>query len=49
MVVKDNKIVECTEAELFMFWLKRWSDVCDYYTYKKQCRENGVKIIQESE
>lgn len=49
MVVKKNRIVECTEDELFMFWLKRWSDLFDYYSYKKQMIELGVKIKEADE
>ena len=49
MVIKNGKIVECTESELFVFWLRRWSSLIDYYSYKDQCKRNGVKIVQESE
>lgn len=49
MKIENGKIIECTEAELFIFWLKRWSDMFDYYTYKEQCQKNGTKIIKESD
>lgn len=46
---KPPKIVECTEAELFMYWLHNWSNFIDYYTYKHQCVELGTKILKEFE
>lgn len=49
MEVIKGKIKRCTEAELFMFWLKRWSELFDFYSYKKACQENGVEIITEEE
>lgn len=49
MKVENNKIIECTESELFIFWLKRWSDVFDFYSYKEQCKKNGVKIIKDGD
>ena len=49
MEVVKGRIKRCTEAELFMFWLKRWSDTFDFYSYKKACQENGVEIITEEE
>ena len=47
----DNmgKIIECTEDELFIFWLKQWSSIFDFYTYKEQCKKLGTKIVQESD
>jgi hypothetical protein len=49
MVVKDNKIVKCTEAELFIFWLKRWSNLIDYYTYKKMCQKQGTEVVDNDD
>ena len=43
----NNKIVSCTISELFNVWLKDWSDVVDFYTYKDSCIELGVTIIEE--
>lgn len=47
MVIKDGKIIKCTEAELFMFWLQRWSNLIDFYTYKKKCQELGTEVIND--
>lgn len=49
VVDKNNKIVECTEDELYMFWLKRWSNLFDFYSYKKRCQELGTKIINDND
>lgn len=49
MKIKNGKIKECTEAELFIYWLKKWSWLIDFYSYKKACQENGTKIKIEEE
>jgi hypothetical protein len=49
MKIINGKIKECTEAELFIFWLKNWSWLIDFYSYKKSCQENGTKIKIEEE
>ena len=49
MKIENNKIVECTESELFIFWLKNWSQMVDFYSYKKQVEDLGTKIVKESE
>ena len=45
MKIENNKIVECTEMELYEFWLDHWSHLLDFITYKRRCINNGVKII----
>ena len=46
MKVKNNKIVEATEAELFHYYLSRgFDDVMDFNTYKRSCQNNGTNII----
>lgn len=49
MKIENGKIKECTEAELFIFWLNNWSWLIDFYSYKKSCQENGTKIKIEEE
>lgn len=49
MEIKNGRIVRCTEAELFLFWVKRWSNIIDYYSYKNECRKLGTIIENESE
>lgn len=49
MRIEKGRIIECTESELFIFWLKRWSDVFDYYSYKEQCKKNGMKIVKDGD
>lgn len=49
MKIENNKIVECTESELYIFWLKNWSQMFDFYSYKDQVEKLGTKIIKESD
>jgi hypothetical protein len=49
MKIENDKIVECTESELFIFWLKNWSQMIDFYSYKRQVQERGTKIIKEND
>lgn len=49
MKIENDKIVECTESELFIVWLKNWSQIFDFYSYKEQVKNLGTKIIKESE
>lgn len=48
MLIKDGKIIECTISELYTFWLGRYDDVIDFYTYKTRCEEQGTKIINNN-
>lgn len=49
MDIKDGKIVEATDLELFEYWLKRWSDLYSYTEYKNRCKELGTKVTEEKE
>lgn len=44
MIIENNKIKECTEAELYQFWLKNWSDLIDFGSYRRRCIEMGTEI-----
>ena len=46
MTIKNNKIVEATEDELFSYWLKQYSTIMDFTTYKRKMISLGVKIIE---
>lgn len=47
MVTLDGKIVECTEAELFSYWLSReFDDVMSYPAYRAGCAAAGTKIVE---
>lgn len=48
MLIKDGKIVECTIDELYTYWLDRYDDVIDFYTYKKRCEEQGTVIVNKN-
>lgn len=46
MKIENNKIIECTDNELYHYWLTRgWDDIYTYPTYKRKCIELGTKII----
>lgn len=48
MKVKNGKIVEATEDELFTNYLKRGlDDVMSFPEYLKRCKELGTKVIEE--
>lgn len=48
MKVKNEKIIEATEAELFDYYLKRgYDDLFSFEYYKHRCIELGTKIIEE--
>ena len=49
MEIKDGKIIEATDLELFEYWLKRWSDIYSYTEYKSRCEELGTKVIEKIE
>lgn len=50
MKVKNGKIIEATESELFGNYLKLgFDDIFDFYTYKRRCEDSGLKIIEEGE
>lgn len=44
---ENNKIVECTENELFDFYLKRgYDDLFSFTDYMRQCEELGTVVIK---
>jgi len=48
MKVLGNKIVECTENELYSIYLERgYDDVMSFSDYKYGCMSNGTKLIEE--
>ena len=48
MKIKNGKIAEATEAELFEVYLKRgYDDLFSFDYYKHRCIELGTKIIGE--
>lgn len=48
MKVKNGKIVECTDNELFNWYLKNnWDDLYSYPDYKEKCIQHGTKITEE--
>lgn len=49
MIIENGKIVECTDAELFDYWLKRFDDAIPYESFKYGCTANGVRIVEEDE
>lgn len=47
MKVKNNKIVEATESELFDYYIKRgFDDLMPFDTYIESCKRNGTKIVE---
>ena len=48
MTVKNGKIVEATENEMFAYYLKQgWDDIFPFPEYLEKCKEHGTKIIDE--
>lgn len=48
METLDGKITECTEAELFSYWLSRgWDDVMTFSDYLAGCVAAGTRIVGE--
>lgn len=48
MKVKDGKIVQATEDELFAYYLKRgFDDLMSFDDYKKRCIELGTEVIEK--
>jgi hypothetical protein len=44
MNIIDGKITECSEEELFRYWLTRWSDFYSYPEYYRKVAAAGVEI-----
>lgn len=50
MKVEKGKIVECTEAELFEYYLTRgWDDIMSFAEYKDKCIKYGTQVIKVEE
>lgn len=47
MKIENGKIVECTDLELYNYWLKRWSDIYSYPDYKSRVIELGTKVVED--
>lgn len=46
--IKNKMIAEITDYELINYWLlSGWSNLMSYPEYKKRCKNNGTKIINE--
>lgn len=43
MTIEKGKIVQVTDKELFNYWLKNWSELYDYTTYKRMMINKGGK------
>lgn len=48
MTIKNGKILEATELELYGYYLSRdWDRFYSFPEYKRLCAEQGTKIIEE--
>jgi len=47
--VEKGKIVEASEAELFVFYLSRgWDDIMSFTEFLRRCRAAGTTVKEES-
>lgn len=49
MEIRDGKIIEAMDEELYEFWLKRWSDIYSYTEYKDKIKALGTKVIENDD
>lgn len=49
MEIRDGKIIEVMDEELYEFWLKRWSDIYSYTEYKDKIKALGTKVIENDD
>lgn len=49
MKIKDGKIIEATNDELYGFWLTQWSDIYSYTEYKDKIKTLGTKVIENDD
>lgn len=51
MTIINGKIAECTEMELYEYYIKRDIALCgiSFYQFANSCRINGTRIIKESD
>ena len=46
MKAQKGKIIECTEDELYAYYLRHgWDDLYPFDEYKRRCEANGTKIL----
>lgn len=49
MKIKNHKIIEATEDELYVHWLKSELDeIISFPDYMEQCKAGGTKIVEET-
>lgn len=49
MTVKNGKIVEATDRELWEYWMRSgMSDIMSYTLYKHMCLKLGTTLIEEA-
>ena len=46
MIIEKGKIKECTDAELFAYWLKRYTEIMSYSEFKYRCMAAGTRVIE---
>lgn len=50
MKIENGKITECTEAELFSYYLSRgYDDLFEFAEYKAACQRAGTTVTEEAE
>jgi hypothetical protein len=49
MIIKNGKITETTEEELYSYWLKQWSDLMPFDEYMRRMENLGVNVIKKRE
>lgn len=49
MKIINGKIAECTETELYEYYIKRDIALCgiSFYQFANSCRINGTRIIDD--
>lgn len=48
MEIKNGKIVEATDIELYEYWITSgWSYIYSYTDYKNKVKELGTKVIED--
>ena len=47
MTVVNDRIVKATDSELYSYWSKRFVDIMDYETYKRQCKRLGTEVVED--
>ena len=47
MEIINGKITKCTNSELYVYWLKRYSDFMSYPDFKSACIEAGTVVEED--